>query len=140
MLIDLMVGSVGFILLLSLQVSSLTLSNDVITITFGEYGIARIDTNTQLGSASYSVSGDDWEVVVGATLDSSGTTLGPAMCPFQSITAQGNQVLVRFGGGSCFPYAVNVTYELQDGWHYATKTLLVYPDGEKVCRWILLAH
>eukprot|EP00047_Mylnosiga_fluctuans_P014153 m.35740 g.35740 ORF g.35740 m.35740 type:complete len:1056 (+) comp5354_c0_seq1:167-3334(+) len=111
------------------------LNNGVVGVVFGSgsHGITAIFARTETAAVLYNISGDDWQVTVAPSLDSTTSqTLGPAQCPQQGITANSTHVVVQFGGGSCFPYAVQATYELQPEWHFATKTLLIYPASESI--------
>lgn len=111
---------------------ALVLSNNQITLSFADCQIVSLATATEVGAVNYTISGDSWAASLAPIQGAAARVLGPSVCSCQNIAAEGQKVVVSYGGAGCSPYAVTVEYELQQNWHFATKTLFLQSEDEQV--------
>ena len=117
-----------------------TLTNGLVSLTFdNQGGISTFSTRTEKGAAVYDILGDRWSIVVSSPPSLAQRVLGPALCPLQTAKTSASEAVFTYGGGACSPYVVDVTYELQEGWHFATKGILARSEFPEVYIYIWLS-
>ncbi len=113
--------------------SGIDLTNDRISVSFLSTGVlSTVKAVTESGHIAYQIAGDSWAAQVAPVAGAPPTTLGPSQCPMSSVASDDTHVFVTYGGGKCGPYRVVVTYELQPGWAFVTKTLMIQSEHEDV--------